>query len=92
MGHHTNRETVTREHYSSSSSDKETPSGSNTTVSELANTHVYANGFPKNSPLTAPVSNSQTNIGMFQTVNTRFDQSKDKTTCCDCLLNLFFKS
>lgn len=96
MPHHTSKTTTTVDHYSSeSSSDKSTDSTK--TITELAETQVYPDGIPKDARVeqtpTAQITKSQTNVGMFQTVNnhetTKLDQSKEKTTCCDCLLSLF---
>lgn len=102
MPHHTQITTTTVENYSSNSSSS---SDSTKTVEELATTQVYEDGLPDFSPkdgykleknaetTSASVSQKQTNVGMFQTINNhqpvKIEQQKEKTTCCDCLFSLF---
>lgn len=78
MPHHHEKKITSIERYSSNSSDS----------SDRLQAHQ-----PTQHPV-APQS-AQTNYGLFQTVqlqnNNKIDQSKEKTTCCDCLFGWMFK-
>lgn len=94
MTYHHTKHTV--EHYSSGSSSS---SDSAETVSELASTQVYKKAGVEpdsdKSSNTAQISSSQTNVALFQTVNSQNNptvvQAKEKENCCDCFLSLFMK-
>ena len=68
MPHHTCKDTITMEHYSSESSSSSSSSSSSRTVAELDTTQVFENGLPSTPKQNVTVSHTQTNVGLFQTV------------------------